>query len=197
MSYQLSTYGLRFPRSRPLKQTITDSWKRGFDGIFGFSQGAIVAAVLCARRPSYFRVALLVSGGIPAEPSLASLFREREAVCTAQRLPRAMHVYGKDDKIMPPQRTLDISDCWDQGGMSSVFCHEGGHMIPASKEFRDAVRAFVGDALACSDQAPPHCIPKASERIDLPGTEELRAAVCAYVNKKKCHNTTDFWIRNT
>ena len=57
-----------------------------FDGVLGFSQGACLASILCARQqasaavataaaPRRFRFAILVSGFVPADGKLAALFK--------------------------------------------------------------------------------------------------------------------------
>ena len=118
---------------------MVDQDVKGFDGIFGFSQGAIAGAFLCAKRPSRFRMAVLVSGGVPTDPRM---YADLVEACNKNILmPPSIHVYGEADQLIEPAKVLDLVGLWP--GPAAAWGHPGGHMIPSSKDFRNTLCDFV------------------------------------------------------
>lgn len=132
---------------------MMDEDPHGFDGILGFSQGAVVGALLCAKRPSYFGLAVLVAGGVPSDPEMLSALAE--ACRSSSKMPPSLHIYGEADQLIEPQKVLELVALW--GGPAEAWSHPGGHMLPSSKELRDRVRTFLetggagGPAAPCSE----------------------------------------------
>lgn len=120
----------------------------GFDGILGFSQGAVAGSILCAKRPLSFRVAVLVAGGLPSDSRMGDVLKAAPRLNVP--LPPSMHVYGEADQLIQPAKVLELAALW-RGLRAVAWGHPGGHMVPSSKEFRNAVCAFVKGSLCTSD----------------------------------------------
>eukprot|EP00927_Polykrikos_kofoidii_P056280 TRINITY_DN50431_c0_g1_i1.p1 TRINITY_DN50431_c0_g1~~TRINITY_DN50431_c0_g1_i1.p1 ORF type:complete len:314 (-),score=54.33 TRINITY_DN50431_c0_g1_i1:161-1102(-) len=164
---------LRFgwEKSEAALLNLVDNEDPSLDGILGFSQGAVAGALLCVKRPGRFRVAILVAGGMPTDPHMRDMLVSASASAsgedahsaratsslTAEEVqsdcrpnlppPPSMHVYGEGDKLIEPQRVLELAELWARSAVALPFSHPGGHMIPSSKEFRSAVVAFLQKSL--------------------------------------------------
>ena len=119
---------------------LAEAWQREgpFDGIFGFSQGAMLAAVF-VMHPNYreliasAKFACIVSGTPPRDPKFAEVLSEME-------LP-SFHVYGEADEIVPGARSLELAEFFPA---RVVHSHPGGHALPSTaakalREFCDAL----------------------------------------------------------
>ena len=132
-----------------------------FDGVMGFSQGAMLAAVACGRgikgghRPS---VAIIVGAAWPtahgddvrklwrvelaaseADGEMRNAVPEAlaEVVPPSDPLVRSLHVVGKQDTINPPAQAMNVAE--------SFFCeelleHPGGHTVPLDEK---AIKAYL------------------------------------------------------
>ena len=142
-----------------------------FDGVLGFSQGAAVAAALCAQKqhrtllaqseaaPS-LRFAILCSG----YPSAAAEHRAMHAEVGQLRLP-TLHVFGADaaqievtadrsdhrshwqpaptcDQQVSAAASRHLLDLCDQR-LCHVVEHSNGHVIPVDKRCIQRFRAFL------------------------------------------------------
>ena len=110
-----------------------------FDGVLGFSQGASAAALALALVPSLrdtVRFAVLFSGFEPMDPAATA------ALHAARITARSMHVHGHADRMVSRERTEALARSFAD---PEFFFHEGGHGVPLSKEFRDALRSFALD----------------------------------------------------
>ena len=108
-----------------------------FDGVLGFSQGASAAALALALVPSLrdtVRFAVLFSGFEPMDPAATA------ALHAARITARSMHVHGHADRMVSRERTEALARSFAH---PEFFFHEGGHGVPLSKEFRDALRSFA------------------------------------------------------
>lgn len=119
-----------------------------FNGIFGFSQGACMAAALTkileqpedypsilvdgkASHPP-FEFCVLVSGFKPVDDNLGPLFS------TPITTPN-LHVLGRNDTIVVPERGKTLVDvCKDP----RVEEHEGGHFVPLKANWRDFFKEY-------------------------------------------------------
>jgi predicted esterase len=130
---------------------IDEAWREGsFDGIMGFSQGAMLAAILVARavlapenqdiaRP---RFAILYGSAWP-KPWGSMLSRvQAEAAGTT---PPSLHILGRADKTNPPEQGEQVAACL--GG--TVRWHEGGHCVAV-----DANEAVVEFLRSCAPSGP-------------------------------------------
>lgn len=76
-----------------------------FDGVLGFSQGAILTWVLVALRPEFaLDFAVMVGGFAPRDAQLKQLFEGREFDTPS------LHVWGTGDDIVPASASEKLSD---------------------------------------------------------------------------------------
>eukprot|EP00753_Platysulcus_tardus_P003205 PLAT12311.1.p1 GENE.PLAT12311.1~~PLAT12311.1.p1 ORF type:complete len:176 (+),score=23.49 PLAT12311.1:65-592(+) len=112
-----------------------------FDGVLGFSQGAIVSSVLAAMSAAKtsdaaglsVKFAICFSGFKPRLPELTSLYE------TAIDVP-SLHIWGTSDEVV----TADKSELLSKAFVDSVtWQHEGGHYVPTTAEACRAYRTFL------------------------------------------------------
>lgn len=125
-----------------------------FDGVFGFSQGAALAALLVglrsgdnpARQASAgnalghsiaFDFALMVGGFVSADPDLVTLYGER----LNYALP-SVHVIGRSDTIVPPAASIELASRFSN---PLILEHDGGHIIPTAPKIRQRLGIFLED----------------------------------------------------
>eukprot|EP01043_Picozoa_sp_COSAG02_P033497 COSAG02_NODE_2289_length_9209_cov_3.304720_7_plen_521_part_00 len=120
--------------SRRLLQQIRDQ-KGPFDAVFGFSQGAAVAALLAVAWdiPRCVTVGGYLQHGHPLTSGLAR----------GGHLTRSLHAMGKEDMIVTAAATEELAALFNN---PAIFAHEGGHGVPSSDEFRDAVVQLLMNA---------------------------------------------------
>ncbi|KIJ15528.1 hypothetical protein PAXINDRAFT_169001 [Paxillus involutus ATCC 200175] len=124
-----------------------------YDGVFGFSQGAAMAAFLAAllEKPHSYPVFLVdgqpphppfqfcvsVSGFKVNDPLANEVFGQSYATPT-------LHVIGKTDVVVVEERSkilLDVS------AKARVEEHEGGHYVPSIAKWRNFLRDYLRDPL--------------------------------------------------
>lgn len=112
------------------------------DGVFGFSQGAALTALLVGLRapPLRFTFALLVSGFVSKDPAHRALYDRRERF----ELP-SLHLVGRADRIVPPAASHALAARFQS---PLIVPHEGGHVIASSAEVRNPVAAFLAERQA-------------------------------------------------
>lgn len=111
-----------------------------FDGILGFSQGAALAAAVCARLGMLkgemeFRFAILCSGFALKLPELDSGLIK----CPS------LHIFGSDhgkDRQIANQASEVLASLFDDG-CSVVIQHESGHIIPTRSPYIDQIKEFL------------------------------------------------------
>lgn len=113
--------------SRKLLQQIRDQ-KGPFDAVFGFSQGAAAAALLAV---AWDIPRCVTAGGYLQHDHPLSAILARGGHMT-----RSLHATGKEDTIVAATATEELASLFND---PVVFAHEGGHAVPSSEEFRDAV----------------------------------------------------------
>ena len=106
-----------------------------FDGVFGFSQGASMAAAFCERNEN-LKFAVLFGG---FEHQWESKENESSDAQMQIAVP-SFHGYGLGDEIVTKQRSLDLALKFKD---ATVFEHDGGHYIPSQKSSRDALLNFL------------------------------------------------------
>lgn len=137
LQYQQQTDGLEASLAY-LKDIF--SQEGPFDGILGFSQGAAMAAVVCARLgmlkgEMVFRFAILCSGFALKLPELDS----RLIKCPS------LHIFGSDhgkDRQIANQASEVLASLFDDG-CSVVIQHESGHIIPTRSPYIDQIKEFL------------------------------------------------------
>jgi predicted esterase len=132
-----------------------------FDGLVGFSQGAMLAAVACGRgikgghRPS---VAIIVGAAWPtahgddvrklmrvelaaaeADGEMRNAVPEAlaEVVPPSDPLVRSLHVVGKQDTTNPPAQAMKVAEAFS---CAELLEHPGGHVVPMDEK---AMRAYL------------------------------------------------------
>lgn len=111
-----------------------------FDGILGFSQGAALAALVCALgqagdpRFPLPRFIILVSGFCPRGLGL------KEDILQGPLSVPSLHVFGDTDRVIPSQESMQL--CSRFAG-AIALTHSGGHFIPAAAPQRQAYLQFL------------------------------------------------------
>ncbi|PNI23400.1 OVCA2 isoform 1 [Pan troglodytes] len=111
-----------------------------FDGLLGFSQGAALAALVCALgqagdpRFPLPRFIILVSGFCPRGIGFKESILQRPL-----SLP-SLHVFGDTDKVIPSQESMQLAS---QFPGAITLTHSGGHFIPAAAPQRQAYLKFL------------------------------------------------------
>lgn len=123
-----------------------------FDGVFAFSQGASLAAMLCKLasnsdgadnsleeiRKKYdsikFKFAILVAGFKSGQTQHRVFFDQN----IKSSIP-TLHVIGEIDKVIPCDMSTSLLDYFDK---PSVFKHTGGHCVPVNAEAKNTYIEF-------------------------------------------------------
>ncbi|XP_043439390.1 esterase OVCA2 [Prionailurus bengalensis] len=111
-----------------------------FDGLLGFSQGAALAALVCALgqagdpRFPLPRFIILVSGFCPRGLGL------KEPILQGPLLLPSLHVFGDTDCVIPPQESMQLASRFT-GAIN--LTHSGGHFIPAAAAQRQVYLKFL------------------------------------------------------
>ena len=107
-----------------------------YDGVIGFSQGALVANILCRQNPSLFRYFISISGFKANAIKYKDLYSSEKPFEFV-----SMHIYGKNDTLVSPFRSRDLAKCFLNG---VVFSHEAGHFAPdAWHELSHKIAEFI------------------------------------------------------
>mmetsp|Transcript_30142 Transcript_30142/g.57887 ORF Transcript_30142/g.57887 Transcript_30142/m.57887 type:complete len:303 (-) Transcript_30142:159-1067(-) len=103
-----------------------------FDGIMGFSQGAMLAGVVAANS--------LLNSDYKAKPKFAILFGAafplpfapllKELEASGRTIP-TLHVLGKEDSTNPSELGQKLAGCFAD---SQVEWHQGAHFVPSDPE---------------------------------------------------------------
>lgn len=104
-----------------------------FDGVFGFSQGAALAGLLCAALDPPPGFAIMAGGFTSPFERHAYLFRRKLPVPSA-------HIIGKTDRIVPPAASLLLADRFEQ---PQVIEHAGGHVVPSDPAVAAQLDGFL------------------------------------------------------
>uniref|UniRef100_A0A8C9QA04 Esterase OVCA2 n=1 Tax=Spermophilus dauricus TaxID=99837 RepID=A0A8C9QA04_SPEDA len=111
-----------------------------FDGLLGFSQGAALAALVCALgqagdlRFPLPRFIILVSGFCPRGHGL------KEPILQSNLSMPSLHVFGDTDRVIPSQESVQLAN---QFPGAITLTHSGGHFIPAAASQRQAYLKFL------------------------------------------------------
>jgi pimeloyl-ACP methyl ester carboxylesterase len=128
-----------------------------FDGMFGFSQGAALAALLAGLRsrddpvrsgpagpmngilgqaePLTFGFAVMVGGFVAADADLVKLYDDR----SNYELPSA-HIIGRSDTVVPKEPSFSLAAKFAN---PLILEHEGGHVISDAPQIRPGFHAFL------------------------------------------------------
>jgi predicted esterase len=113
--------------------------KGPFDGVFGFSQGAALAALLAGTRELALGFAIMAGGFVSSDETHAPLY----TALASDALP-SLHLIGRADAIVSARASHALASRFSD---PLILEHDGGHVIPAGAAIRDATRRFL-DQLA-------------------------------------------------
>lgn len=111
-----------------------------FDGLLGFSQGAALAAFVCALsqagdpRFPLPRFTILVSGFCPRGRGF------KESTPQSPLSLPSLHVFGDTDRVIPSQESVQLASHFLD---AVTLTHSGGHFIPAAAAQRQAYLKFL------------------------------------------------------
>ncbi|XP_017687970.1 PREDICTED: esterase OVCA2 [Lepidothrix coronata] len=130
-----------------------------FDGLLGFSQGAALAAMVCALRargdPRFpVAFAVLVAGFASRAPAHGHFYRDPIGLPT-------LHVVGDTDAVIAASLSMELARCFVE---PVVLTHPGGHFIPAAAAQKKAYLEFLERFRPGQGQAKPSGIGEVSER---------------------------------
>ena len=113
-----------------------------FDGVFGFSQGAALTALLVGLRSPCeaedrisFDFAMMVGGFASNDGSHAYLYQRR----SEYGLP-SVHIAGTSDFVVPSSQSDRLASLF---GNPLMLRHSGGHVVPGDPHLRNSVAAFL------------------------------------------------------
>jgi pimeloyl-ACP methyl ester carboxylesterase len=126
-----------------------------FDGVFGFSQGAALTALLVGmrasdgnvteQRPLSFDFAMMASGFRSDSPMHAGLF----AATDSYALP-SLHMMSRSDPIVGPSDSRDLAR---QFQSPVVLEHDNGHVVASTPPIRAKVAEFLTEMSALVGEA--------------------------------------------
>lgn len=121
-----------------------------FDGLLGFSQGAALAAMVCALRargdPRFpVAFAILVAGFASRAPAHGHFYREPIALPT-------LHVVGDTDAVIAAPLSRELAQHFVE---PVVLSHPGGHFVPAAAPQRKVYLDFLDRFCPGQGQAEP------------------------------------------
>ena len=126
-----------------IEETFIDG---GYDGILGFSEGAMIASVVAARAAlgeegactGSLRFAILCGGAVPTpyEELLERLQASKQSIPTA-------HCMSKADAKHGAEQGERLARYFGEEAM--VAYHDGGHAMPSAKECKPVV-SYVDEA---------------------------------------------------
>lgn len=128
-----------------LKQFIKENGP--FDGLFGFSQGGALAALICF---------LMERKEFEADFKFVVLIGSFKSLCTPHlkyysnkiSIP-SLHVIGEGDDIITKDRSEELMSCFEK---AEVLRHSGGHYVPSSKEQKEPYLNFFKEMHSLKEQ---------------------------------------------
>ncbi|KAI8373181.1 serine hydrolase FSH [Radiomyces spectabilis] len=120
-----------------------------FDAIFGFSQGACLAAIVTEllenkavmpelMSPDFahppFRFAIICAGFKPlTQEATQKVFSEKIKT-------PSLHMLGEQDTLITPERAILLAEAFEN---PAILKHAGGHVVPSNAPSRNELVAFV------------------------------------------------------
>lgn len=116
-----------------------------FDGVLGFSQGAIVCAVMALNIPGWATlpacIKFMIIVGCPQindptiKPSLETLDRQNQLLPT-------LHISGMNDTLITPDMSETVFKYFNPL-VAEFYLHKGGHYCPSDSDFRQKLKDFI------------------------------------------------------
>lgn len=135
-----------------------------YDGVFGFSQGAAMAALLAAllERPHSYPP-FLIDGEAPHPPfkfcvavsgfkAPGSLSAETFGISYSTP---TLHVIGRNDVIVIEERSKGLLDLSRNKRLEK---HDGGHFVPSKANWREFFRNYLADPLGTVPSPEPRTV---------------------------------------
>jgi predicted esterase len=143
------------PSIRPVSSTCYVGWKESltelqalvdahgaFHGIFAFSQGTVMAALLLATRPAHFSMAVMCGGFSPRDPEAIALLPDAGGLTVP-----SLHIVGESDPFVTRERSESLLELFQMDGRR-IVSHPGGHLVPPNS-LKDEVRTFCRRVEEC------------------------------------------------
>lgn len=115
---------------------------QNYDGVLGFSQGAVAVALLCGEKEvnnppelSTLKFALPYSGFKPRADAYQALFSKQLQTPT-------LHTWGLSDVRLPESTSKRFFEIFAPE-TRRTFEHKGGHLVPSDKASRRCVEDFL------------------------------------------------------
>ncbi|CAO3669895.1 unnamed protein product [Umbelopsis vinacea] len=124
-----------------------------FDGIFGFSQGAAMASLLCAMLENRNAIPGLIPSDFAHNPFQFSIIcagfvsratAHRPLLENIIQTP-SLHIIGELDTLVAPERMTALADRFHK---PEIFRHTGGHFVPTNAASRNTIKEYVAKFLA-------------------------------------------------
>jgi len=111
-----------------------------WDGVFGFSQGAMLAALVVSEDDACITECAIVVGS--AWPTcIAQNLEKMERNERPEASSRSLHVIGEADAINPPEQARRVAKAF--GARAELFQHKGGHVVPLDENAMDEYIRFM------------------------------------------------------
>ncbi|MFT3692112.1 MAG: hypothetical protein QM831_03155 [Kofleriaceae bacterium] len=107
--------------------------KHSFDGVLGFSQGAVLTSLLVGLFE--FRFAIMIGGFPSRDPAHAEIYARTERYARP-----SLHIIGRADTVVPPDASRMLAARFHE---PTILEHAGGHVIPTSDDVRAAIATIV------------------------------------------------------
>lgn len=113
--------------------------ENNISGIFGFSQGAAMAALITALNTQHLKFSIIVSGFTPRAVDCAEVLTTATPIHTP-----SLHVIGEADVLVDPDRSRDLMKLFLNPKLHS---HAGGHFIPSDVGMQNAIKELIAQSL--------------------------------------------------
>ncbi|GAB5592829.1 hypothetical protein Unana1_07729 [Umbelopsis nana] len=119
-----------------------------FDGVFGFSQGAAMASLLCAMLENRDAIPGLIPADFTHGPFKFSIIcagfvsraTAHQPLFTKQIQTPSLHIIGELDTLVAPERMTALADKFNK---PDLFRHSGGHFVPTNAASRNTIKEYV------------------------------------------------------
>ena len=119
-----------------------------FDGLLGFSQGAVVCVTMLAKIPTWstlpscIKFVILVGCPHVADPTIRSFLGSLQG----QDVLPTLHVSGRNDTLITTELS-EIAFRYFNPSKAEFYVHKGGHYCPSDSDFRLKLRDFIQHVL--------------------------------------------------
>ena len=133
-----------------------------FDGILGFSMGAMVAAALCEESPRLKGLKFVIAAGGPFSPALVAAAAGRQNPEKISGI-WSLHIAGSADRVVPASSSAQLKARFAEAD-SEWYAHKGGHSFPCNAAACRSVVGFLRSVQARHISAsPPKDAPESSQ----------------------------------